>query len=89
MAPSESALSKKGSLDKSQEDDGQANKIDEHDREKNAKPGGEEEKEEQPANPTGGRMRRAACRIGRFVAREVFRTALRELWEAIKSEIVQ
>ena len=88
MPLSERALNKKGSLDKSQEDEGHANKIAD-DQEKNAKPEREEEKEEQPANPTEGRMRKAARRIGRFVAQEVFRTALREFWEAIKSEIVQ
>ena len=88
MPLSVSALNKKGSLDKSQEDDGQASKVGE-DQKKNAKPERQEEKEEQPANPSGSRMRKATRRIGRFVAREVFRTALRELWEAIKSEIVQ
>ena len=88
MALSESAFCKKGSLDKSQEDDGHANKIGDA-QAKKTKPEKEEEQEEHPANPTGGRMRKAARRIGRFVAREVFRTALRELWEAIKSEIVQ
>ena len=87
MPLTESALNKKGSLDKSQEDEGQANKIGEALEKKEEEK--EEEKEEHPANPTRGRMRKAARRIGRFVAREVFRSALRELWEAIKSEIVQ
>merc|ERR1712018_195489 len=63
MAPSESAFCKKGSLDKSQEDDGQASKVGE-DQKKNAKPGRQEEKEEQPANPSGSRMRKATRRIG-------------------------